>query len=84
MIKSQVMDFVESRGGKVKRAEIVKFINVEIHKVQDYTPSRYRGNYSDAFKLNTWSGKKGYFLTPSKNEPRFIRKESDGLYHLYI
>ena len=80
-IKSRVFDFIESNGGKLRRTEIVRFVVEQIHN-RPYNPIRDRGEYCGAFQVQRNYGG-AYFLRPSKNDPRYLRKESDGLYHLY-
>ncbi len=79
-IKSQVLDFVQANGGKMRRTDIIRFVVEKIHK-SHYNPIRDRGEYCGAFQVN-YLGKGAYFLKPSKNDPRYLTKESDGYYHL--
>lgn len=78
-MKSLVMNFVQSRG-EAKRSEIVEFIK-EV-KGEPFDPIRDRGYWSTSFVTgidrirrddshNTYTSK-GYFMKPSKMEPRFL------------
>ena len=66
-VKSRVMDFVKGMG-EAKYTDIIKFIVEDIHGME-YNNKRHRGYYACAFSYNP------YFLHPSKNEPRYLKKD---------
>ena len=77
-IKSQLLDFVQANGGAMHRAEIVKYYIEEIRHWH-YNPIKNRGNLCSAFQYH---GSPAYITHPSKNDPRYLEKRRDGLYHL--
>jgi len=79
-IKSQLLDFVAANGGAMHRAAIVKYYIEEIRHWH-YNPIRNRGNLCSAFQYHIGSGG-AYITRPSKNDPRYLEKQTDGLYHL--
>ena len=66
-VKSRVMDFVKGMG-EAKYTDIIKFIVEDVHGME-YNNKRHRGYYACAFSYNP------YFLHPSKNEPRYLKKD---------
>ena len=75
--KTAIMNFVQARGGTVRRKEIVQFIS-ELNGTP-YDPVKSRGYYSSALcPTSYWSG--GYLFTPNKNEPRYLVRQSRGVY----
>lgn len=76
-IKTRVMDFVAGRG-EASYTDIIKFI---VEEVKGWTWNRtlHRGYYSSALsksdgKFYNSSNKKGYFLRPTQNEKRYLKK----------
>ena len=67
-VKSRVMDFVKGMGD-AKYTDIIKFIVEDVHGME-YNNKRHRGYYACAF-----SSYDPYFLHPSKNEPRCLKKD---------
>ena len=93
--KSIIMDFVESKGGVIRRTDLVKFI-VE-YKGMTFDPIAHRGFYSCALQVMTkkWSflshsyidcqcndWEIGYLMKPSKVEHRHLHRISRGIYKL--
>lgn len=75
-IKSRVMDFVKGMG-EARYTDIIKFIVEDVHGMK-YDPTLHRGYYSSAFSVSIFGTQDdahdGYFLYPSKNEPRCLVK----------
>lgn len=67
-VKSRVMDFVKGMG-EARYTDIIKFIVEDVHGMK-YNNKRHRGYYACAF-----SSYDPYFLHPSKNEPRYLKKD---------
>jgi len=84
--KSQIMDYVESVGGTIRRKDLIKFI-VEL-KGKKYNPIEHRGYWSEAIRDNVWKMKhitcvdRGYLMKRSKNEPRHLEKIARGIYQV--
>ena len=80
-LKTLVMNFVQSRGSAT-RTEIIQFIH-EVRGI-NFDKVRDRGNYSSAFlkKSYFYSDRTpvGYFLRPSKNEPRHLIQNENKSY----
>jgi len=87
--KSQIMDYVQSIGGTIRRKDLVKFI-VEL-KGMKFNPIKHRGYWSVALQSSSWSwrwqkwiGNPGYLMRMSKNEPRHLVRIAHGVYQLMI
>jgi len=77
MIKSEIMNFVESKGTATRR-EILEFLfNL---KGKTYIPKLHRGYYSCAFCPTGDPAHIGHLLRPSKREPRYLIRIHRGEY----
>jgi len=80
-LKTLVMNFVQSRESAT-RTEIIQFIH-EVRGI-NFDKIRDRGNYSTAFlKKSYFHNHKepvGYFLRPSKSEPRYLIQNENKSY----
>lgn len=77
MIKTKVMDFVQSKG-TATRQEIITFILGL--KGRTYDPISDRGYYSCALCPTGYPD--GYLVRPSKKEPRSLSKIRRGIYEV--
>ena len=94
MTRREIINFVESKGGAARRSDIVKFIVEGNGKA--YDPVKHRGYYSCAFWKNFGSCSKygdvwsylndhhryGYLTYPVDSDPRYLRKNADGLWEV--
>ena len=77
MIKSEIINFVESKGTATRR-EILEFLfNL---KGKTYSPKLHRGYYSCAFCPTGDPDHIGHLIRPSKKEPRYLYRSGHGLY----
>ena len=77
MIKSKIMDFVESKG-VATRQEILEFL-LSL-KGKTYISELHRGYYSNAFCPTGNPAYVGHFIRPSKKEPRYLIRIHRGEY----
>lgn len=77
MIKTEIMNFVESKG-TATRQEILKFLfNL---KGKTFIPKLHRGYYSCAFCPSGDPQHIGHLIRPSKKEPRYLSRIGRGIY----
>ena len=85
--RTAILNFVEANG-PVTRQCLIKFIKVDLNGHKDYNPTRDRGYYCDAF----WDGSYFYKIgrpnykplltSPRDYDPRYIKKNENGLWEI--